>query len=109
MQDEKPSWTFLTNHAHVLLCIADDPDIRGSDIATKVGITLRSAQSIVRDLVEGGYVTSVRVGRRNHYEVHTALPFRHPIERGHQIAELLRLVEAAPESGPSAKMRNKLP
>ena len=51
----KPSWTFLTNHAHVLLCIAADPGIRGRDIAERVGITERSAQSIVSDLVEGGY------------------------------------------------------
>ena len=92
--NEKPGWTFLTNHSHVLLCIAADPGIRGRDIAEKVGITERSAQSIIADLVEAGYLTRERVGRRNHYEVHPDLPLRHPIERDHQVAELLRLVKA---------------
>lgn len=97
MPDErKPGWTFLTNHSHVLICIAGDPGIRGRDIAEKVGITERSAQSIVADLVEAGYLTRTKVGRRNHYEVHPDLPFRHPLERDHQVAELLRLVKAPP-------------
>ena len=87
------SWTFLTNHAHVLLCIASDPESRGRDIAERVGITERAAQAIVSDLVSAGYVTRTRVGRRNHYEVHPDLPLRHPIERSRQVRELLRLVE----------------
>lgn len=91
--DEKPGWTFLTNHSHVLLCIAADPGIRGRDIADQVGITERSAQSIIADLVDGGYLTREKVGRRNHYEVHPDLPLRHPIERDHQVAELIRLVK----------------
>lgn len=102
MADEpKRSWTFLTNHSHVLLCIAADPGVRGRDIAERVGITERSAQSIIADLVDGGYLTREKVGRRNHYEVHPGLPLRHPIERTHQVAELLRLVtlpEAADRS-----------
>jgi len=92
---ERPTWTFLTNHAHVLLCIAADPDIRGRDIAERVGITERSAQSIVADLESGGYLTRERVGRRNRYEVHGALPLRHPVEREHQVAELFGLVKKA--------------
>jgi hypothetical protein len=91
--DEKPGWTFLTNHAHVLLCIAADPDIRGRDIAERVGITERSAQSIVADLVESGYLTREKVGRRNRYQVHAGKPLRHPLERDHEVAELLGLVE----------------
>ncbi len=87
------SWTFLTNHAHVLLCIASDPESRGRDIADRVGITERAAQAIVSDLVAAGYVTRTRVGRRNHYEVHPDLPLRHPIERSRQVRELLRLVD----------------
>ena len=87
------SWTFLTNHAHVLLCIASDPESRGRAIADRVGITERAAQAIVSDLVSAGYVTRTRVGRRNHYEVHPDLPLRHPIERSRQVRELLRLVE----------------
>ena len=93
-EPEKPGWTFLTNHSHVLLCIAADPGVRGRDIAERVGITERSAQSIIADLVEGGYLTRQRVGRRNHYEIHPDLPLRHPIERDHQIGELIRLVRS---------------
>lgn len=86
------TWTFLTNHSHVLLCIAGDPGIRGRDIAERVGITERSAQSIVADLVEAGYLTRERVGRRNHYEINQDLPLRHPVEQDNQVIELLRLV-----------------
>ncbi|WP_322795956.1 winged helix-turn-helix domain-containing protein [Tepidiforma sp.] len=86
-------WTFLTNHAHVLLCIANDPGIRLRDVAERVGITERAAQRIVRDLVEAGYLTRQRVGRRNLYNIHAELPLRHPVERAHQVSELLRLIE----------------
>lgn len=99
MTDEtKPAWTFLTNHSHVLLCIAEDPGIRGRDIAERVGITERSAQNIIRELVESGYLTREKVGRRNHYKVHPDLPLRHPVERGHEVAELLRLVKVSPDA-----------
>lgn len=86
---DNPSWTFLSNHGHVLICLAEDPDIRGRDIAAKVGITERAAQSIVSDLVEAGYVSRDRVGRRNKYEIHPDLPLRHPVENEHSIGELL--------------------
>lgn len=89
VEEEVPSWTFLTNHAHVLICIAQDQESRLRDIAWQVGITERQAQAIVNDLVADGYVTRTRVGRRNHYEVHENLPFRHPIERDHNVGELL--------------------
>lgn len=89
-------WTFLTNHAHALVCIAQDPGIRIQDIASRVGITLRAAQDIVNDLVEAGYVTRTRVGRRNRYEAHPELPLRHPLEQDHQIGDLLGAVGAAP-------------
>ncbi len=87
--DGKPSWTFLSNHGHVLICIAADNEIRGRDIAERVGITERAAQSIVADLVEAGYVTRDRVGRRNQYEIHRELPLRHPVEDEHSVGELL--------------------
>jgi hypothetical protein len=90
--DELPPWTFLTNHAHVLICIAQDSESRLRDIATQVGITERQAQAIVNDLVDDGYLSRKRVGRRNHYDVHSDLPFRHPIERDHQVGELLGLL-----------------
>lgn len=85
----RPTWTFLTNHGHVLVCIAEDPGSRGRDIAARVGITERACQSIVADLAAGGYVTRTRVGRRNRYEIHPDVPLRHPIEGGHSIGELL--------------------
>jgi predicted ArsR family transcriptional regulator len=74
------TWTFLTNHAHVALCIARDPGIRLRDLATKVGITERAAQRIVTDLVNEGYLERTRVGRRNQYRVQGHLPLRHPLE-----------------------------
>src|SRR5579883_2624534 len=86
------NWTFLTNHAHVLLCIAADPEIRLKDVAEKVGITERATQRIVADLLAEGYVSSEKVGRRRYYQVHDSLPLRHPVERHNQIGALLRLV-----------------
>jgi predicted transcriptional regulator len=88
----RPTWTFLTNHGHVLVCIAQDPGIRGRDIAERVGITERAAQAIVADLVESGYVTRSRIGRRNHYEINSTMPVRHPVEQPHSIGELLAAV-----------------
>ena len=72
----RSSWAFLTNHAHVLLCIVRDPRVRLRDVATMVGITERAAQSIVADLVGEGYLSRQRVGRRNVYEVHRHTPLR---------------------------------
>ena len=84
-------WTFLTNHAHVLVWISNNPHSRVRDIAASVGITERAAQSILRDLEQDGYVSKERVGRRNAYTVHPELPLRHPIESHHAVGELLRL------------------
>jgi hypothetical protein len=86
---EPSAWTFLTNHAHVLVCIAEDPETRGRDIAEKVGITERAAQSIIADLVTDGYVSKFRDGRRNRYAIHPDAPLRHPLESDHTIGELL--------------------
>lgn len=85
----RTGWTFLTNHAHVLMCLAEEADVRGRDIATRVGITERAAQAIVADLVAEGYVTRTREGRRNHYEVHPDAPLRHPLDNNHTVGELL--------------------
>ena len=90
MADEtKPRWTFLTNHAHVLVCISDDPTARGRDIAERVGITERAVQAIVADLETDGYLTRTKVGRRNTYAVHADRPLRHPLESDHTAADLL--------------------
>jgi len=94
---EKPPWTFLTNHAHVLLCIATDPQARIRELAVRVGITERAVQRIIFDLEEGGYLTHERDGRRNTYRVRAHLPLRHPVERKNKVAALLALVV---ENGP---------
>jgi DNA-binding MarR family transcriptional regulator len=88
-EQARSGWTFLTNHAHVLVCIATEPDIRVRDIAERVGITLRAAQAIIADLVAGGYVDRTREGRRNRYTLNPDLPLRHPLERDHTVGELL--------------------
>lgn len=85
-------WTFLTNHAHVLLCIASDPSVRLRDVAETVGITERATQRIVADLCNAGYLTRTRVGRRNTYEVDTDLPLRRTIREETSVSDLLRLL-----------------
>lgn len=85
-------WTFLSNHAHVLLCIRIDPTARIRDIAERVGITERAAQGIVSDLVEAGYIQRERVGRRNHYRIAAERALRHPLESDHLVGELLDLL-----------------
>lgn len=82
-------WTFLTNHAHVLLCVARDPGMRLRDVAQVVGITERAAQRIVADLVDAGYLEREREGRRNRYRVEADAPLRHPMDRDHAVGEIL--------------------
>lgn len=85
------AWTFLTNHAHVLLAIAREPTARLRDVATSVGITERAAQAIVADLEAAGYLHRERVGRRNRYTINAAGRFRHPAEADHRIGDLIAL------------------
>ena len=85
-------WTFLTNHMHVLLCIASDPTIRQRDVAQQVGITERSAGAIIADLEHAGYVTKTRIGRRNEYAIARNVALRHPLEEHHDIGELIDLL-----------------
>ncbi len=82
-------WTFLTNHAHVLLAVSRDPELRQRDIADLVGITQGAVQRIIHDLEDGGYLIRERVGRRNRYQVSGDIPLRHPLEDDHTVAELL--------------------
>ncbi len=94
-------WTFLSHHAQVLLCIARNPDARLRDVAAEVGVTERAVQTLVTDLVEEGYLTRVRVGRRNHYEIHADVPLRHPLQHDLDAGTLLRLLAGtsrAPEA-----------
>lgn len=83
-------WTLLSNHGHVLVCLAQNPDMRLRDVAELVGITERAVQAIVADLEDAHFLTRVRVGRRNHYELHTEEPMRHPLEHEHAVGELLQ-------------------
>jgi DNA-binding MarR family transcriptional regulator len=86
-------WQFVTNHTQVLLCIARDPEIRLRDIADDVGITLGSAQRILADLVDAGYVNRERDGRRNRYVINRDAPMlRHIAQDGHHIGGLLDLL-----------------
>jgi DNA-binding MarR family transcriptional regulator len=84
------TWTFLTNHAQVLLCLAENPDIRLRDVAEHVGITERAAQRILAELVEAGYVKTERVGRRNRYTVDRDHAMRHAAQDGHDVGALLK-------------------
>jgi DNA-binding transcriptional ArsR family regulator len=90
---ERGEWTFLTNHGHVLLAIAADPNLRLRDIAEAVGITERTTVAILADLEEAGYVRREKVGRRNRYALDRSRPLRHPREAHHRIGELLEAIE----------------
>jgi DNA-binding IclR family transcriptional regulator len=87
---EPKTWTFLTNHAQVLLCLAEDPDIRLRDVAERVGITERASQRILAELVKAGYVATTRVGRRNRYTVDREHAMRHSAQLGYEIGTLLQ-------------------
>lgn len=87
-----PSWTFLTNHAHVLICLADDPQMRLRDVAAAVGITERAVHKIVAELEAGEILERERNGRRNVYRIHAKLPLRHPVEAHCTIEGLLGFV-----------------
>jgi predicted transcriptional regulator len=87
--NDRRSWTFLTNHAQVLLCLADTPDIRLRDVAERVGITERATQRILAELIDGGYVKAERVGRRNRYTVDRQHAMRHSAQFGHEVGALL--------------------
>lgn len=85
-------WTFLSNHAHVLVCLALDPDSRLRDVATSVGITERAVQKIVSDLEAANVIVRERTGRRNSYRLNLDTPLRHPLESHRTVGTLLSLV-----------------
>jgi predicted transcriptional regulator len=95
-QNLTPSWTFLTNHAQVLVCIANDPGVRLREIAERVGITERAVHRIVVELGDAGYVTRERTGRRNQYTVKPELPMHDPIARGRDqnVGQLIQILKA---------------
>lgn len=82
-------WTFLTNHAHALLCLAHQESLTTRDLSLRIGITERAVQAILADLVAEGYLTKTKMGRRNSYTVNPNGRLRHPLESGHTVGELI--------------------
>jgi hypothetical protein len=99
----RPTWSFLTNHARVLLCIFEDPAIRLREIAERVGITERAAYRIVDELVTAGHLSRRRDGRRNHYTVHPDLPVPDQLSQTKPLGELLAILTPAPQSNPAPR------
>jgi DNA-binding Lrp family transcriptional regulator len=101
-RDAEPRWTFLTNHAQTLLCIAQNPSIRLREIGDTVGITERAAHRIVGELQDAGYLSRRREGRRNHYTVHSHLALPDPLARDQRVGDLLEVL-AGPSSRAAAR------
>jgi DNA-binding MarR family transcriptional regulator len=98
IQGNNINWTFLTNHAHVLLCLAQIPEMRMREIADKVGITERAVQHIIADLVQAGYIDRKKEGRCNVYSIHQGKKLRHSIEEHRTIASLIEFIKDYSES-----------
>lgn len=92
MEKREVHWTFLTNHAHVLLCLVQNSSMRIRDIAEAVGITQRAVQRIMAELDDTGYIDRIRDGRRNSYQVHLDKHLRHPLEAHQKIGGLVRYI-----------------
>jgi hypothetical protein len=102
----RDGWTFITNHGHVLVCLAADPEVLVRDVAASIGITERAVQQIIGDLERAGVVARARVGRRNHYLVCREQQLRHPIERGVTVGQFVDLVhQGAVSSQPEQPVR----
>jgi predicted ArsR family transcriptional regulator len=95
MSDVKPpprqAWTYLSNHAHVLIALAKDPEARVRDLAALVGITERAVLQILGDLETAGAIARHRLGRRTRYDIHPDAALRHPLEGHRQVGDILRL------------------
>ena len=89
---ENSGWSFFTNHAHVLLCLAEDPEMRLRDVGVAVGITERAVQKILSELESGGVLERERIGRRNVYRIHGELPLRHPVEAHCKVQGLIGFI-----------------
>lgn len=92
------TWTFFTNHAHVIFVLASDPEARLRDVAERVQITERAAQRIVHELEEEGYLKIIKQGRRNHYVVQGGKRLRHPIEKHRRLSDLIEVLDLAPRA-----------
>ncbi len=93
--EKKIRWTFLTNHAHVLLMLSQDASLVLREVALKIGITERAVQRIIADLEQDGFIERKKVGRKNHYRILTNLPLRHPIEAHRSIGDLIALIRTS--------------
>jgi MarR family protein len=102
-RDGTPTWSFLTNHAQVLLCIAHDPGIRLREIGEAIGITERAAHRIVVELAAAGYISRRRNGRRNHYTIQSHLPLPDPLARQQKIGDLLAILTGQRDRVPSRR------
>jgi predicted transcriptional regulator len=102
-RDETPSWSFLTNHAQVLLCIAHDPGIRLREIGEAIGITERAAHRIVVELADAGYISRQRNGRRNQYTIQSHLPLPDPLAGEQRIGDLLAILTGQRDRVPSRR------
>lgn len=100
-----PGWTYFTNHAHVLICLAREPEMTMREVASMVGITERAVQRIVAELEECGVLQHQRRGRQNHYKIRGSAPLRHPVERHRKVRDLLNLL-AVTGSAPRGQKRS---
>ena len=96
--NEEPHWTFLTNHTHVMVSLARNSDKSLRAVADEIGITERAVQKIVADLVNAGVLTKSRIGRNNHYTLHTDLPLRHPLEKHCTLGQILGILQSGVSS-----------
>jgi len=94
-EGSKPGWTFLTNHARVLICVAHDSGIRLRDIGDRVGVTERAAHRIITELLAAGYITRTRNGRRNQYTINAHLPLPDPVSSGQSVGDLLAVLTSS--------------
>ena len=92
MSSSDATWTFLTNHSHVLICLSGNSEMRIRDLADAVGITERAVQRILSDLEQAGAIANIKEGRRNHYEINGHLRLRHPVEAHCEIRDILSMV-----------------
>lgn len=104
-----PRWKFLTNHAQVLVCIADDPGVRLREISDRVGITERAAHRIVDELATGGYIERERVGRRNRYTIQSGVPLPDRVGRVEQVGDLLSILSGTNAGGPGSRASSAAP
>ena len=93
LSSPNPGWTFFSNHAHVLICLAENPNSALREVALRVGITERAVQRIVRDLQDAGAILVEKEGRRNRYRINRRMPLRHQIEAHRHVGDLLEILD----------------